>query len=169
MIPSGDECKSRFRNGRAFGGGPVLRSVELRVNCYSVSPARCNAGNALEVLDDVDVLKAGVAEQGLNHRGLTETELERKVSAGYEGRMRGGNKTTINIEPVLSAEQGDRRLVFANLRGDQGTIRVGNIGRIGEDDVELLTRDRSQQIAFEKTDVIGHLIACCVIPGNREG
>ena len=60
------------------------------------------------------------------------------------------------------------RLVFADFDGDEGAVGVGDVGRVGCDDFELLIGDGGEEVALEEADVVGAPKTFCVEPGNRE-
>jgi hypothetical protein len=50
---------------------------------------RCDTGNALEVVNEFDVLEAGALEERLDVGHLAEAKFKHEVSAGNEGSVRG--------------------------------------------------------------------------------
>ena len=101
-----------------------------------------DAGNALEVADEFNVVEAGAVEEGFDVGLLAETEFEDEVAAGDEGAMGGGNEAAVDGKAVFTAEEGDMRFMFADLDGNEGAVGVGDVGWVGDDDLELVVCDR---------------------------
>lgn len=122
---------------------------------HSQTLGGCDSGNALKIVVELDVLKAGILEERFDLGHLAEAEFECEVSAWYESGVRLWNEAAVYGEAVVAAEEGDVRLVFQDFDGDQGAIFVRDIGRIGDDDFELLSSDRGEEIALKESDMIG--------------
>jgi hypothetical protein len=60
------------------------------------------------------------------------------------------------------------RLMFADFDGDEGAVGVGDVGRVGGDDFESLAGDGGEEVALNKTDSIGDMVAGCVLLGDGE-
>jgi hypothetical protein len=95
-------------------------------------------------VSEFDVLKAGGAEERFDVWLLAESEFEGEIAARDERGVRGGEEEAINFESVAAAEESDVRFVLADFYGDKGTVSVRNVGRVGDDNFEVLARDRGE-------------------------
>ena len=130
-----------------------------------------DARDGLEVREELDVLEAGLGEQGGEGGGLGVADFKSNETAGGEGAEGGGDEAAVDFEAIgIGAgvsKKGDGGLVVADFDGERGAIGSGDVGRVGGDDVELLVGDGSEEVAVEKAD--GNHVAGCVVRGEGEG
>jgi hypothetical protein len=124
--------------------------------------------DALEVMSYFDVVESGGGEEGFDIGLLVEAEFEGEIAAGDKGRVGGGDEAAVDFESVASAEEGDVRFVLADFYGDEGAIGVGDVGRIGDDDFEVLAADGGEEVALQEANVVCDCVAGCVLAGDGE-
>ena len=75
------------------------------------------AWDVLEIGSEVDLLKTGVDQQGLNVSGLPTADFEGEEAAGSQHGEGGGDQTAIDFKAIAAGKEGDGRLVVANFDG----------------------------------------------------
>src|ERR1019366_2628853 len=92
----------------------------------------------LEIGGEVEVLEARGSEQGRDGGGLAEADFQGEVAAWGECGERGGNEAAVDVEAVGAGKESEGGFVVADFDGERVAIGRGNVGRIGEDEVEFL-------------------------------
>ena len=98
---------------------------------------------------------------------LAAADFKSDEATGDKDRVCLGNELTVDGEPIAAGEERKFRFVVADLDSERGSIGIGDIGRVGDDDVEGLACDRRKKIALKKTDSISDSVLLRV--GSRHG
>ena len=125
-----------------------------------------DAGNALEVGRGGDVMKAGGGAECGNGFGLAVADFEEEPAAGLERGEGGGDEAAVDGESIGAGEERGVGLEVADFGVERGEVGVGDVGRVGDDEVEDFTGDGGEEIALEEAD--GDSVALCVFFGESE-
>ena len=109
--------------------------------------------------DEVNLAVACRLEEDFDGRLLAEADLEDKPAVGDEQIEGAGDEAAIDGQAIVSGEKRGVRLVVADLDGETLTFGCRNIGGIRRKDVEGLTCERGEQVAFEESDPVFEVIA----------
>ena len=58
--------------------------------------------------------------------------------------------------------------MVADFDGERGAVGIGDVGRVGDDDVEGLAGDGREKIALQKADSIGDVVALRILARDGE-
>ncbi len=99
---------------------------------------------------------------------LVPTNLQNQGPARPQVRGRCRDNTAVGVQTVHPAVQRIQRLVVADLRRQRGNLRRGDIGRIGDDQVETRSRAREhiQSGTGHQGHPVGQMVARNVAPGR---
>ena len=125
-----------------------------------------DAGDALQVGGEFNVGETGVGEESVDGWLLAVADFERDEAAGGESGEGLRDEAAVDFEAVVAGEEGEGWFVIADFDGEGIAIGGGDVGRIGDDEVELLAGDGREEIALEKAD--GNSVAICVFFGAGE-
>jgi len=113
----------------------------------------------------------GFFEECLEVVELAEAELEGEQAFGFEGRVGGGDEAAIDVEALGAGEEGGVRFMLEDFVGHGGGFVEGDVGRVGDDDVEGwggLQLGSDEEIGLEKVDAMAEMVACGVVFGDGE-
>ena len=97
--------------------------------------------------------RAGRREQRPHGDGLTRPDLDGQHAAGTQACCGGGHQPAIHVEPVLAAVERETRLVVAHVRLERAVLGLGDVRRVGDDEVEALLQGQIvEQIAAAEVD-----------------
>ena len=113
------------------------------------------------------MLESGGGQEGVYGLLLAVADFEEEPAAGSERSEGGRDETAVDFEAVVAGEEGEMGFVVADLNGKRREVFGRDVGRIGDDEVELLAGDGSEEIALEKAD--GDGVEVGVFAGNGEG
>ena len=118
---------SFFRLGRAFRNRPKARSA---------AAAAHHAGQAREI-GVMGQLRQPMSGEDRRHAfRLPGAELHKETPALAEQRRKLRAKRAIGVEPVNAAVERDEGIVISHLARQSADLAAGDIGRVGDDDVE---------------------------------
>ncbi len=97
---------------------------------------------------------------------LPETELEDQEASG--SKPAGGlfDHRDDEIEAAVAAEQGHSRLVVAHLGLQRPAIALADVGRVGDDQVEVV--EGVEHVGVDEADAVRHAVPPGVPPGDDE-
>jgi hypothetical protein len=78
-------------------------------------------------------------DEALHLLVLVEADLEEEVAAGLEVARRLRDEAADDGEAVAAGRERDTRFVLAHLALESREVGLGDVGRIGDDDVEART------------------------------
>jgi hypothetical protein len=134
-----------------------------------------DAGNLGVVVQELEVLPGAVGgffEEGAEGVELAEAELEGEEAFGFEGRVGGGKEAAVDVEALDAGEEGGVGFVLEDLVGHGGGFVEGDVGRVGDDDVEGwggLELRGGEEIGLEEGDAVDQVVAGGVVFGDGEG
>ena len=132
------------------------------------------AGDLGVVVEEGQVLPGAVGwlfEEGFEGVELAEAELEGEEASGLEGGVGGGEEAAVDVEAVGAGEEGGVGFVLEDFVGHGGGFVEGDVGRVGDDDVEGsegLDQGRGEEVGLEEGDAVGEVVAGGVLLGNGE-
>src|SRR5688572_13790133 len=95
-----------------------------------------------EIARGLDVAEARALKDFSGGRGLTRRELDRKDAAFCEVRGRIRDDAPHKREAIGPSLESETRLEIADIGLQRRDLSVGDVGRVGGDDVELPTAPR---------------------------
>src|SRR5690349_20230751 len=110
-----------------------------------------------------------IGEQFPHGRFLGGPDLDQDRPAGGEEVRHAGGDAAVEVEPVRPAGQRGSWLEVADADVERGKLRVRNIRRIADDQVERLAGDRVEQVALEERDAVGDAVPLGVRRGDGQG
>ncbi len=109
---------------------------------------------------------------GLNQRGhgrlLAVSNFQEQVAAGNKCRVGCGDEAAVNLKAVIAGEEGEGWLVVSDFYGERGAVCGGDVGWVGDDEVELLASYGGEEIALKEADAVGDVIELRVLAGEVE-
>jgi hypothetical protein len=109
-------------------------------------------------------------EEFLEFRRLAIAEFEHKASAWLKEIRAFAGESAVKVEPVRTAVEGEAGIMVANLGLKGGDFRAGDVGRIGDDEVETGSgRHGGEAVAGEELDAGIDGVSDGVLAGEREG
>jgi len=114
----------------------------------------------------------GFFEEGFEGVQLAEAEFESQEAFGFEGGVGGGEEAAVDVEALDAGEEGGVGFVLEDLVGHGGGFVEGDVGWVGDDDVEGrggLELRGGEEIGLEEGDAVGEVVACGVVLGDGEG
>lgn len=100
----------------------------------------------------------------MDGRLLAAANFERDEAAGCECGEGLRNEASIDVESVVTGEQREGWFVIANFDGEGVAVCGGNVGWVGDDQVEGFASDRGEEIALEQAD--GAIVGLSVLFGD---
>ena len=79
---------------------------------------------------------------------LAVADFECDEAAGGESGEGLRDEATVDFEAVIAGEEGEGWFVIADFDGEGIAIGGGDVGRIGDDEVELLAGDGREEVAL---------------------
>lgn len=102
-------------------------------------------------------------------RGNGPADLEYQPTAGTEGVVGLRDEAFDDLETSRPSEDGLFRLEFANLELDLIFFRFADVGRVGDDEIELFWRQASKEIGLVKADLRCEGVTSGVGPRDLQG
>ena len=134
----------------------VSRPLVALVRRFGGSPCNRDSGDFLQVAPQGDHCEAGRPGDQLRDRvGLTESEFEQQQAAGSKTRFRLRQESSNHVEAVVAGEERGCGLVVDHLRLQRRSIAFGDVGRVGNDQIER-TIESVEQIGAAEPDAVGH-------------
>ena len=102
---------------------------------------------------------------------LAEAELEGEEAFGFEGGVGGGDEAAVDVEAMGAGEEGGVGFVVEDLVGHGGGFVEGDVGRVGDDDVEGWGGGevgRGEEVGLEEGDAVREAEAGGVVFGDGE-
>ncbi len=137
-----------------------------RERCGSRNAGKRNARDALQVIKELEITPA--CKEVCEGISLAEAELQPKQAARREGGGGLWDEAPVKIEAVGPGEQSRRRFVIANLRMEERSVGVRDVGKVGEDGVEGAGLLR-EQVGLAEQDAIRNLMRLSVFVSDDEG
>src|ERR1700721_1788495 len=128
-------------------------------------PAR-NPWNSLQVGQEINPLKTAARQQSTHALRLPVSNLEQHVPARRQCRIPSRNQPPVHIEAILARKQRLRRFMLAHLHTQRLAIPLRHIRRIRNNQIELFTSRRPQQIALKKPQLLAHSVSRCILTRN---
>ena len=94
-----------------------------------------DAGDLLEVVDEAEGVPVG--EEGGDGVALVVAEFEGEEAVGFERGAGLGDEAAVDVEAVGAGKEGGGGFVVADLGVEGGAVGGGDVGRVGDDRVEL--------------------------------
>ncbi len=96
----------------------------------------------------------GALEDGAHRLRLARADLDGQPAARPQRLRRGRGQPSVDGQRVAGGEEGDRRLVVADLGGERVAIAGVDVRRVADDEVEAagLGRDGLEQVALVERD-----------------
>ena len=123
-----------------------MTCVNASIDEIRVSGTLCNgdAWDALQVGCEFDVGESGVGEEHVDGGLLAVADFKRDETAGDESGEGLRDEAAVDIEAVVAGEESQRWLVVADFDGKGIAVGGGDVGWIGDDEVEAALRRRGR-------------------------
>src|ERR1035438_6674799 len=89
-------------------------------------------------------------EQLAHGLGKVEAKLHDRPSAWAKHPGGGGDEAAVNGKAIGTREKRGGRLVIANFPRQSGRVREGDIGRVGDQQIETTVREGAEQIGLDE-------------------
>ena len=155
-----------MRRGKRHTRGCSCREFQARSAGTSGSSSQNDARDGGVVREDADVAPEVGVDECANSIALAEADLEGEKAAGEQCGVGLRNEAAIDAEAVGAGEEREVGFVVADFRGEGGSVGEGDIGWVGDDDVELLAGELGEQIGLEEANAVGEMMARGVFAGD---
>ena len=126
-----------------------------------------DAGDSLQVGEEVDAGEVSFVEELLDHGLLALADLQQQVAPGNQRRGGGRDEAAVEGEAVGAGEERGMRFEADDLGRER--LVISNVGQVGDDEVEVLAFERLQQVGLKKADAPGDAVGLGVLLGDSEG
>lgn len=149
-----------LRQGRRW------RYPRLFVRGRFLFPSDDDALDACVVLEDLRAGEGGDGEGG-DRSGLMDADFDGEEAAVLEEGGRVCHEAAVEVEAVLAAGKRGVGLFEPDFGREGGDVAVRDVGRVGEDGVVALARERREQVAGVEGDAVRDFERGGVFLGDR--